>query len=77
MIDRYQFLAEVINNDEEYFDFGEQEICRQFGCGKKLTREEKLFGDKCIAHNGEKLILVNKSEVINIFLLFTSKTATK
>lgn len=61
---RYEFLAEVINNNEEYFDFGEQEICKQFGCGKKLTAQEKLYGDKCVNHGGEKVLLVINNGLI-------------
>lgn len=29
----------------------EPEICKHFGCGTKLTRREKLFGNKCIKHS--------------------------
>lgn len=31
-------------NKEEY-------ICKFFGCGRKLTIQEKLFGDKCFKHS--------------------------
>ena len=35
--------------DEERLDI--QEInCSVFGCGKILSRQEKLFGNKCINH---------------------------
>lgn len=50
MINRLDFLEDAKINTEQFFDFGEQEICRQFGCGKKLSRQEKLFGDKCVEH---------------------------
>lgn len=26
------------------------EICKHFGCGRKLSLREGLFGDKCIRH---------------------------
>lgn len=30
--------------------------CSFFGCGKKLTREEKLCGDRCVSHpKGKKV----------------------
>lgn len=29
----------------------EDECCSIFGCGKILSREEKLFGNKCIKHS--------------------------
>lgn len=29
----------------------EPEICKHFGCGMKLTRQEKLFGNKCVKHS--------------------------
>ena len=29
----------------------EPEICSHFSCGRTLTPQEKLFGDKCINHN--------------------------
>lgn len=28
----------------------EPEICKQFGCGRKLSPQEMLFGNKCIHH---------------------------
>lgn len=28
----------------------EDEVCAEFGCNKKLSRTEKLFGEKCIEH---------------------------
>lgn len=31
-------------------------ICSQFGCGRSLTFREKLFGNKCIKHNGNTKI---------------------
>lgn len=40
--------------DEKHFDFGEQEICKQFGCGKKLKAQEKLYGDKCVGCSGDR-----------------------
>ncbi len=29
----------------------ESDICKHFGCGAKLNRTEKLFGDRCFTHN--------------------------
>lgn len=26
-------------------------ICAVFGCGKELSRNEKLYGNKCVQHN--------------------------
>jgi hypothetical protein len=28
--------------------------CTFFGCGKKLSMTEKLYGDTCFKHNGQK-----------------------
>lgn len=57
---RLDFTEYTINNNEEYYDFGEQEICSQFGCGKKLRPEEKLYGDKCISCNGRNKNTVDR-----------------
>lgn len=35
--------------DEKYMEI-EPTYCSTFSCGKKLTRTEKLFGNKCIEH---------------------------
>ena len=32
-------------------DNKEPEICKHFGCGAKLTHQEKLFGNKCLKHS--------------------------
>lgn len=40
-IEKHQFEGE---NKVEY-------ICKFFGCGRKLTIQEKLFGDKCFKHS--------------------------
>lgn len=29
----------------------EPEICSHFGCGRKLSLREKLFGNKCVNHS--------------------------
>ncbi len=29
-------------------------ICSVFGCGKKLSNQEELFGNKCVKHSGNK-----------------------
>jgi len=29
----------------------EPEVCSHFGCGRTLTNQEKLFGNKCIHHS--------------------------
>lgn len=26
-------------------------VCKAFGCGRQLTTQEQLFGDKCSEHN--------------------------
>lgn len=39
---------------------GEEEVCSHFGCGKKLTLHERLYGSKCTTHNGEQNILVER-----------------
>jgi hypothetical protein len=45
-----------------HYDEGEKEvqkhICKHFGCGKTLSPQEQLFGNKCIKHhcNCKKLI---------------------
>lgn len=28
-----------------------ERTCIVFGCGKKLTRQERLFGERCVKHN--------------------------
>lgn len=33
------------------FDGSDEKCCSVFGCGKKLSMSEKLFGDKCINHS--------------------------
>lgn len=35
---------------------GEDFICHHFGCGKRLTHEEQLYGDKCINHQIQVII---------------------
>lgn len=40
--------------DIYHFKFDENpepEICSHFGCGRKLSLREKLFGNKCINHS--------------------------
>jgi hypothetical protein len=37
------------------------ECCSFFGCGKTLTPTEKLFGNTCSIHNGEK-----KVDIMNV-----------
>lgn len=46
-IDVDKFKYEMPN-----IDAGEEK-CSHFGCGKSLTLEEKLFGDKCFEHKQE------------------------
>lgn len=38
----------------------EPEICSKFGCKERLTPTEKLFGNKCIMHQGEQVKLTGK-----------------
>jgi len=38
-----------------------KDMCAHFGCGRELTYREKLFGNKCIKHNGEKSALIFES----------------
>lgn len=33
----------------------EYKICAVFGCGKKLSLQEQLFGDKCIQHSSKEI----------------------
>lgn len=46
--------------DQDYGDltigefYNEFQTCTFFGCGKKLTMTEKLYGDTCFKHNGKK-----------------------
>lgn len=37
-----------------YSDRPVDAICAEFGCGKKLTSQEKLFGKYCVKHNGQQ-----------------------
>ena len=47
------FLLPVIETIEAPLD-GEREMCKEFGCGKKLSLIESLAGNKCIKHTQEK-----------------------
>jgi hypothetical protein len=29
----------------------EPPVCKHFGCGRHLSPQEQLYGDKCISHN--------------------------
>lgn len=46
-IDIYFFYCEEIS---------EPEVCSDFGCGKRLSLQERLFGNKCIRHQEVKSI---------------------
>lgn len=37
--------------NEKHYDYGEDKVCKVFGCGKKLTLREQLFGDRCVKHS--------------------------
>lgn len=39
----------------------ETAICSSFGCGKKLTIQEQLYGKKCIQCSKEKKIDITKA----------------
>jgi len=41
-----------------------KDMCAHFGCGRELTYREKLFGNKCIKHNGEKSALIFESYAV-------------
>lgn len=47
--------------NENHYDHGEEKICKEFGCGRKLTLRESLFGDRCIKHSYE-----NKSNPVDL-----------
>lgn len=47
-IDLYEYYFE----GQEY-DTVEYDVCKHFGCGKKLIPQEKLFSDRCFEHNRE------------------------
>lgn len=38
-------------NEEKFFDHGQDNICSVFGCGRKLSLQESLFGTRCIRHD--------------------------
>lgn len=40
----------IITETNEKTIFITKEICSVFGCSKELSRQEKLFGNKCINH---------------------------
>jgi hypothetical protein len=40
---------------------GEPAICKHFGCGKVLSMQEKLFGDRCVNHPREPKQLISKT----------------
>ncbi len=41
-------------------DREEPECCNEFGCGRLLNSQEKLFGNKCINHQTKKKIDINQ-----------------
>ncbi len=51
----YQEKNSKIDLDKFKFDREPDEdlrnICTHFGCGKELTQQEQLFGNKCIKHS--------------------------
>lgn len=41
----------------------EDEICKEFGCGKKLSLREKLFGQRCIKHSDAKPLILHNGKL--------------
>jgi hypothetical protein len=46
--------SEPFKEDERCYYKGEKVICKQFGCGKTLTLEERLCSDRCNHCNSKK-----------------------
>lgn len=46
---RKLFTDAIVDAQSEYKQ-GEDNICKEFGCGKKLSLWEDLYGDKCYFH---------------------------
>jgi len=58
---RYYVALKPVNSkiehpiyDQEYYEIGEDIICKHFGCGRKLSPQETLFSDYCVNHNKSK-----------------------
>lgn len=51
--ERLNKLIDHEREDAEWRQFNytkdEETVCKRFGCGKKLTPEEKLYGTLCIS----------------------------
>lgn len=43
--------------DEGQEENNEPEICKHFGCGKKLSPMEQLYGDRCFEHTKKETTL--------------------
>lgn len=39
---------------------GEPQVCKWFGCGRRLTVQEALYGNSCIEHSGNNYQLTEK-----------------
>lgn len=59
---RKEFFKNTGSDKEEF----KCRTCTKFGCGRILTHEEQLYGDKCISHSGEKKL--KNTDLINLFL---------
>ena len=59
---RKEFFKNTGSDKEEF----KVRTCTKFGCGRTLTIEEQLYGDKCISHSGEHKI--TNIDLINLFL---------
>lgn len=58
-------LYEYYGEAQEY-DPPEYHVCRHFGCGRKLSPQEMLFGDKCQSHSkNEKLFMKNMPATVH------------
>lgn len=47
-------LNDAITNPELTYKQIEYNCCSFFGCGRQLTRQEALFGNRCIHHQKTK-----------------------
>lgn len=45
---------EPVQNPELTYKLIENPCCSFFGCGRQLTRQEALFGNRCIHHQKTK-----------------------
>lgn len=70
--------TDKIEAEKKYYSYGTNQPvkCLEFGCGKELTRQEKLFGNKCMDHSNAKIKTVNSKRTENLFTPDCIRTVT-